>query len=181
MNDNPYSVGEQLIFDHQSPQGPEFENALRGMQIVAAALMTGVVVFLVIVLVITRGNILGTQAPGFLSIFGAGFGAFAVVNHFIFPAVIARARLKQMLSSGFVELEDTKKSEQIFGVYRSQLIIALSFLEGAAFLNLVTMLTERSIVSPGVITVLLGLMIFRFPTREKVSFWVQDKLRELQM
>lgn len=181
MNDNPYSVGEQLILDPQSPQGKEFKNALRGLQIVAAALMAGVLIFLPIVLVITRGIILEPEAPGFLAIFGAGFGAFAVFNHFIFPAVIARARLKQMLSSGFMDLEEMKKSEQIFGVYRSQLIVALSFLEGAAFLNLVMILTERSIVSTAVVIVLLGFMVFRFPTRDRVSFWVQDKLREMQM
>ena len=46
---------------------------------------------------------------------------------------------------------------------------------------LIALMIERHIVSLGVTLLLLGFMVFRFPTRRKVLWWVQDKLRELNM
>ena len=95
--------------------------------------------------------------------------------------IIAATQLKQIASNGFSELDGEAKSNQICGVYRGQLIVGLALLEGAAFFNLIALLLEKSIVSLAVVIVLLSFMAIKFPTRDKVSFWVQDKLRELQM
>jgi hypothetical protein len=40
---------------------------------------------------------------------------------------------------------------------------------------------ENHLLSLSAAIVLLGLMAVRFPTRTKVSWWVQDKLSELKM
>ena len=52
-------------------------------------------------------------------------------------------------------------------------------LEAAAFFNLVAMLVEKNGLNLIVVVVLLSLMLMKFPTRTKVSWWVQDRLTEL--
>ena len=179
MDQNPYSVGENSDPHHNGLQGANFEAAVRGMQIIAAALMAGVLVFLGIVLVTTQGDVFGTHTPEVVAILGVGFGVLATVNHIVIPKIIAGSQLKQIVSSGFSELDAESKSDRLFGVYRGQLIVALAMLEGAAFFNLIALMVERNVVSLGVTFLLLGLMVFRFPSRDKVLFWVQDKLRKL--
>lgn len=181
MSENPYSVGEHPTINDTRLQGPEFDGALRGMQIIAAALMAGVLVFLSIVLVITQGDVFGTHTPEVVTILGAGFGVLAIVNHIVIPKIIAGSQLRQIVSNGFSELDAESKSDRLIGVYRGQLIVALAMLEGAAFFNLIALMVEKNVVALSIATLLLGLMVFRFPSRDKVVFWVQDKLRELQM
>ena len=181
MDQNPYSVGNNPDANNTGVHWACVEGSVRGMQIIAVALMAGVLLFFGIVLVNTQGNVFGTQNPELVTIIAAGFGILAIINHLIIPAIIAGAQLKQISTGGFSELGEAAKVEQICGVYRSQLIIALALLEGAAFFNLVALMIEQSAVALGTVILLLGLMILRFPTRDKVSFWVQDKFRELQM
>ena len=179
MDQNPYEVGNNLDPPDAGPQTETFEGSVRSVQIVAGALMAGVLVFFGVVLVSTGGDIFGTQTPEIVGILGVLFGFIAIVNQFIIPKVIAGAQLRQIASDGFNERDEVAKLNLISGVYRGQLIVGLALLEGAAFLNLVGLMLERSIVSLAIVIVLLGSMALKFPTRDKVSFWVQDKLREL--
>ena len=181
MDQNPYSVGEHLTFGAASLQGRKFEAAVHGMQIIAASLIAGVLIFLGVVVGKNDGEVLGIQSPTFLTILAAGFGFIGIANHFIIPRIRLAAQLKQVVSNGIAKLDATVKSDRILGVYLIQLILGLAMLEGAAFVNLIALMIERHIVSLGVTLLLLGFMVFRFPTRRKVLWWVQDKLRELNM
>lgn len=181
MDQNPYSTGNQSDPHQGGLQGRSFEAGVRGMQIIAAALMAGVLVFLGIVLVTTQGDVFGTHTPEVVAILGAGFGVIAIVNHIVIPQIMASSQLRQIVANGFSELDTESKSDQLLGVYRGKLIVALAMLEGAAFFNLIALMAEKNVLSLVVTFLLLGLMVFRFPSRDKVVFWVQDKLRELQM
>jgi hypothetical protein len=61
------------------------------------------------------------------------------------------------------------------------LIVTLALLEGAAFFNLISVMIEHHVISLIAAIALLGLMAVRFPSRTKVSWWVQDRLRDLQV
>lgn len=181
MNQNPYSVSEQQTSsDVQSP-GPAFDQQLRVMQIIAGALTMGVMTFFGIVLVITKGNIFGQGEPGIVTMIAAGFAGLMIVNHLVIPSIITKARLNQLKSQDSGGQNSEQKVESLLGIYRVQLIITLALLEGAAFFNLVSVIIENHVISFIAAMVLLGLMAVRFPTRTKVSWWVQDRLRELQM
>ncbi len=179
MNENPYSVGEQLSFNDTNLQGPEFESAVRGMQIISAALMMGVLVYLGILLVTRGGQLLGQ--PNLLTMVGVGFGCLMVVMHFIIPGIMNRRQLKAAVASGVMQKSEQEQVGHVIGVFRGQMIVRLALLEGAAFFNLTAMMIDHSEISICVIVLLMGLMLFRFPTRDKVSFWVQDKLREMRL
>ncbi|MCA9010421.1 MAG: hypothetical protein KDB01_11775, partial [Planctomycetaceae bacterium] len=168
MDQNPYSIGNHADLQQGGLQGKSFTDAVRGMQIIAAALMTGVLVFLGIVLMMTQGDVLGTHTPEMVTILGAGFGVLAIVNHFVIPKIIAGSQLRQIVSNGFSELDAESKSDRLLSVYRGQLIVALAMLEGAAFFNLIALMVEKNVVALGVATLLLSAMVFRFPSRDKV-------------
>ena len=179
MEHNPYSVGQEIDSTAAGLPGPKFEASVRTMQIIALALVMGVLLFLGLVLFTTQGNLNGK--PGVLTMIGTGIGLVMVVNQFVIPGMIVKSQLKQAATPGSRQIDDAEKGAWLLGIYQTQLIVGLALLEGAAFLNLVTMMLERCLGTLGVVGLLLGLMLKKFPTRDKVSFWVQDKLRELNM
>ena len=179
MNDNPYSVGEQPTFGDTGPPGAKFEASVRMMQIIAAALIMGVLMFLGVVLLATAGRIDGQ--PEMITMIAAGFAFLMLVNHFVIPPFIVKAQLKQSVGSGNHQKSEEEKILASCGIYQTQLIVGFALLEGAAFFNLVAMMVEHCVASIAVVTLLLLVMVAKFPTRDSVSFWVQDKLRELNM
>ena len=179
MDHNPYSVGEELDKSTTARKGQTPEALVRTMQIVAAALMLGVLVFLGIVLVITQGDVSGK--PELMTMMAAGFGALMIVSHFVIPAISVKLHLRQAAAELTAKKTDDDKRVRMYGIYQAQLTIGFALLEGAAFFNLIAMSAENSVVSLGVVILLLGLMAVKFPTRDKVSFWVENKLRELQL
>lgn len=181
MDQNPYSVGNNLSSPNNNLQGANFERSVRGIQIIAGALMAGVLFFFGIVLLSTQGDVFNFRQPEIITIIAAGFGFLMIVNHSVIPRIVGSAQLKQVTSSGFAEADIATRIDKVVGVYRSQMIIGLALLEGAAFFNLVALMVEKSGFSLCVTVVLLALMALKFPTCDKVSFWVQDKLREIQM
>jgi hypothetical protein len=97
----------------------------------------------------------------------------------IIPGVIAKQQLKKTAENGLGGTDEESQSFKVAGIYQTQLIVALSMLEAAAFFNLVAMLVEKNGLNLIVVVVFLSLMLMKFPTRTKVSWWVQDRLTEL--
>ena len=97
----------------------------------------------------------------------------------IIPGVIAKQQLKKTAENGLGGTDEESQSFKVAGIYQTQLIVALAMLEAAAFFNLVAMLVEKNGLNLIVVVVLLSLMLMKFPTRTKVSWWVQDRLTEL--
>lgn len=181
MNQNPYSVSEQQTSGDLQSLGPNFDQQLRVMQIIAVALMMGVLMFFGVVLMITQGAIFGQGNPGMMTMIAAGFAGLMIVNHLIIPALIARAQLNKLNSEEAGPKDSDNTKDSLLAIYRTQLIITLALLEGAAFFNLVSVMIEKHMISVIAAVVLLSLMVARFPTRTKVSWWIQDKSRELNM
>lgn len=179
MSENPYSVSEHQTSGDIQSLGPQFDSQLRVMQIIATALMTGVLLFLGLVLVITKGNIFGQGNPGIITLVAVGFAGLAIVNHVVIPGVITKAQLNKLQSGGFGQQDFVGKDVWLLRIYQMRLIVALALLEGAAFFNLVAMMVENHLLAVIAVIVLLALMVIRFPTKTKVIWWVQDRMREL--
>jgi branched-subunit amino acid transport protein len=161
-----------------------FRAMLTNMRILSAALISGVVVFLVVVLFIIKSD----PKPGLplLTYLGLAFGAVAVVFAFIIPGFIG-GTIKQALVDGKrVDLPPQFKTSQEVGIagnllflFQTRLIIGYAILEGAAFFNLVAYMLERQDVSLAVVGLLLGAMMAKFPTRGKVAGWLADETRAI--
>lgn len=170
------------------PLNAEQERFLRAMltnmRIISAALISGVIVFLVVVLFIVEGD----RQPGtpLLTYLGLAFGALGLVFAFIVPGFMGGS-IKQALADGKrVDLPAQFKASQDVGIvgnllflFQTRLIIGYAILEGAAFFNLVAYMIERQDVSLAIVGLLLGAMLVKFPTRGKVEAWLADESRSI--
>jgi hypothetical protein len=138
---------------------------VRVMQILAVALVLGVVVFAGIVFVTGALN----QPPqgGFLSFFGGGVAAVMIVLHFVVPGIMA--------NNAAQESSAASDEDRWCGMYQVKLIIGMAMLEGAAFLNLVACMAEHNWWSMAVTGALVLLMLLQFPTRTRVEQWIETQ------
>lgn len=146
-------------------ESPHLDQQIRVMQIIAAALVMGVVFFAGIVVVIGALN----QPPAgmFMGVLGAGMAAMMMVLHFVVPAVMTRQAADGVSSNAEVTVWA--------GIYQTKLIIGLALLEGAAFFNLIVCIIEHNWWSLAIAGALVSWMIFAFPTRSRVEQWIENQ------
>ena len=135
----------------------------------------GVLVFLVIVLVIIRGDVRGIPNAGHLTILATGFGALMIFNHIILPTIVVRPMIGKVIQEAS---SSDARIDRLGDLFRTQLIITIALLEGAAMFCLVTLIVEKNLAALGMAILLTLLMIARFPTQTKLLWWVQDKLSQ---
>ncbi len=164
------------------PQRAYLNQVARTGQIIAIALMMGVVVF---GLVLLLGGI-GAREPAetpFLAIVGA---VFAMISAVAAPLVASGMRQaivagKQINAGGSTTIpEDVGEVGVLAGVYQTQQIIGRAILEGAAFLNLAAYMTERQPMSLGFAALLLIAMAFKFPTRGHLESWICEEMATIE-
>ncbi|QDT53623.1 hypothetical protein Pan44_16460 [Caulifigura coniformis] len=140
----------------------------RTIQIVVAALITGVVTFAGFLAV--SGEFQKPPRGQTLSYVAVAFGALAAVLHVVVPAAIERTSLaKQGVGAG---------PEMLMGTLFTRTIVACAILEGAAFFSLVAFQTEHQLWVLGVTAVLLLLMIAQFPTATRIEHWLETRMME---
>ncbi|MBC7816312.1 MAG: hypothetical protein IAG10_05410 [Planctomycetaceae bacterium] len=160
----------------------EPDKVLRIMQIIAGALMAGVVSFGVIdtMIVLNRQQPpLPVTDPSVLV--GLFFGSVCVVVRFVIGSIISKsgvARIADIARAG----TSTGAKEllgRLLGVAQTRMIVEDAMLEGAAFCNLVMFIISGSMVSATFVVVLIVLMAMNFPTRLKLGRWLEDQQRNL--
>ena len=171
---NPYETG-RMDAPNDDVIIARLANTLKVSQIISAALVMGILVFLTIVLVIIRGDVQGLQKAGLLTIIATGFGALMIVNHMILPTIVVRTMIGKAIQE--VSTRDAQ-IDRLGDVFRTRLIITIALLEGAAMFSLVTLIVEKNVAAIGMAILLTLLMIARFPTQTKLLWWVQDKLSQ---
>ncbi len=152
-----------------SPIKPE--SVGRISQIIAGALIAGVVMFACAAFFVAKGE--PAKSP-MLALIGAGMAVMAVVVRFIVPTIIvngAKARLK--------EASTTEVMAQLAGLYQTKMIIGMAVLEGAAFVSLIAYITEKQFWSYGVVAFLLGVMAISFPSQGQFEGWAEEMKRDL--
>ena len=140
-------------------------------QIIAGALVTGVVVFATVAFVIAKGD---SPPIPFLSIAAAMFAGVATVMRFIVPVVI--------VNGGKPQLKQSSGDEQrslLAGLYQTKMIVGMALLEGAAFFNLIAYIIEKQFWSYGVVAFLLGVMAISFPSQGQFDSWAEEMKRDL--
>lgn len=157
---------------------------LTNMRIISAALISGVIVFLVVVLFVIKSD----PQPGspLLTYIGLGFGALALVFAFVIPGLIGGSIKQALIDGKRVDLPAQFKAPEEVGIvgnllflFQTRLIIGYAFLEGAAFFNLVAYMIERQDVSLAVVGLLLAGMLVQFPSRGKLEGWLAAETRSI--
>jgi len=163
---------------------------LRTMQIIAAALLLGVLIFCGVVLgVVYLGNNGRGLAPAQVPIVTWIAIAWFVVDaplSFIVPKVIARNLVRQIVEGKPVIVQRWTTTQppplvvQLATVYQTGMIIGLALLEGAGFLAGIAYLLEAEFISLGIVALVVALMITRFPLAGRVFDWMQKQAEEIE-
>jgi hypothetical protein len=164
------------------------------MQILAGALLSGVAIFLAIVLIIVHGrnNGAGLAPPGDLPIISIVAVLFFVLQGplaFIVPGIMTGNGLRKIASGKWQSPTESNPSgfatdsSKLLALRQSTLIVRLALLESAAFFGCVAFLLEGQLFVLSAVFVALFLMLASFPTYYRIRYWLQlqtDQLTQLR-
>ena len=163
----------------------EPEKVLLTMRIIAGALMMGVIIFGLIVAMQFNGNqpnpgqpqVPQRGIPDLLTYIGAGMALLMILLRFTIPPLVARTLIRQIRRNESTGTRETLG--RLLMAAQTKMIIEYAMLEGAAFFNLIAVMTEHSMISIGVVIVLLSLMLLNFPTMNKLVNWIEQQSKML--
>jgi|SRR5581483_1644734 len=155
------------------------------MQIIAAALMFGVVTFLAIAFYIVhaRNNAQGMAAVADVPVLSILAGVMLVANTAlanIVPGIFVRSQMNQIVDGTWQPQNQSANMDALAGdaaklmmIRQTSLIVGLALLEGAAFLGCIAYLLEVTPYALGAVVLALGIMITHFPTGSNVMSWIE--------
>jgi hypothetical protein len=163
---------------------------LTTMRIIAGALLSGVTIFLAIVLylVLVENDGHGLNPPvdlPFLSVASLVLLLMEAPLSFIVPANITRKAVQQIAQGTWLGPQGTDPSAfptdaaKLLAVYQTAMIVGLAMLEGAAFFGCIAYLVEGHAVGLGVVILAVLLQILRFPTESRVRAWLEQQAEML--
>ena len=166
----------------------EPDKALRIMQIIAGALIAGVLSFAGVASVIVLGQAPVVKPAGqpevvnhVLPLIAIGVVFLNGILSFIVPNLISRFGVKgvgKMIEDG--SLTDPKELlGRLLSVAQTKTIVALALVEGAAFFVLIVVIVAKSFVLMGVVCASFCFMTAHFPTKLKLARWLEEQQRAL--
>jgi hypothetical protein len=164
---------------------------VRIMQIIACALITGVVVFLGFacyqVFVQRQGQ---PMAPidglPMISVVAVAMVAAGVVASFVAPTVMTRGALQKIAAGTFqipqrIDPKDMATDfAKLLAVKQTTLIVGLALLEGPAFMGCIAFFLEAQALTLLIVAVPIVAMLLRFPTEGGVRNWLYEQTNQLQ-
>lgn len=173
--------------------------ALRAVQIIHGSLMAGVLMFVGFVLFQNgqeppaRPDQHGQAAaekpdrPLVISYAAVAMFAGAVLLWAVVPSRIADNQVSKIAAGTWTA--NTSRGGQpasstdvgkLLGVYQTKCVIAGALLEAPAFLAGAALMTERQLFVLGVIAGFFVLMAISFPTRGRMTDWMQSRLERIE-
>ena len=189
------------------PDPDSIEPVTRTCQIIVGALVMGVLTFLAIVVFLNVGPGNPAAGPGIggaaLPLPGGGslplmtalavvLGIIGLVMSFTVPHVFVAGTRRTIAREVPPATTPHKPSEpalvypagdtgRLLPVYTTQLILGAAINEGMAFFAAIAYMLERHPVALGTAIVLLGGLIARFPTADRVNAWLDQQLEQLRI
>lgn len=168
------------------PRREYLGQAIKTIQIIALALISGVIIFSLIVLLLSKEDQEPVETP-ILAYIGAVLGLIAVVTAPVLSRVFSMSMRQAVVEGTQVKPGGPKPNPESEGdvsslvaVYQFQQLVSRAILEGAAFLNLIAYMTESQSMSLVFAVLLLITMFFRFPTPGNLESWVTEELATVE-
>ncbi len=136
-------------------------------QIIAGALIGGVLIFAAIAFVIGRGKPPGDPMLAYIAVAAA---VAEVVGCLVVPKLVTR----ESVSRNAVEPQRTPEMS-LYAVYQVRLIIRFALLEGAAFFCGIAYISTARWWTLAAMLLLAGIMIAFFPGRAGYDDWVREQ------
>ena len=172
------------------PDDDLLQRNLLVMKILAGALLSGVGIFLVIVLVIVHGrnNGAGLAPSGNLPIISIVAVLFFVLQGplaFIVPGIMTGHGLRKIATGAWRTPPGADPSSfvtdnsKLVALRQSTLIVRLAILESAAFFGCIAYMLEGQVFVLSAVLVALFLMLASFPTFYRVRYWLELQANQL--
>lgn len=155
---------------------PEKNQMIRVMQIIAGALMFGVVVFGAVAVVLSLGKQPDPQRTPMVAYIGAGFTVIALMPFAVVPGLIEKTGIAKLDRNNLSAVD-----QQLCAVYQTKMIAGMAILEGAAFFNIVAYMSQLQIWSLAIAGGLVAVMAAMFPTRTRIEQWLETQKQNLEM
>lgn len=170
----------------------EPDKVLRVMQIIAGALIVGVLSFGGIACFLVFGQMQKAAQPdgppggqeggmNILVYMAAGMAFLNVLLSFVVPNAIANSGV-QAVAKKAQDGTSTGPKEligRLLGVAQMRMIIAMALVEGAAFFGLIAFIQTKSLIALAIVGGLLFVLAIHFPTKFKLDGWLEDQQRLL--
>jgi hypothetical protein len=161
-----------------------FRSILLNTRIISAALLSGVICFLIVVVFVIPG---GAKNGLLLNTYAAfGIGLIALVISHIIPPLVGSGIKRALAAGKQVQLPAQFKASPEVGpagnllfLFQTRLIIGLAILEGAAFYNLVAYMLERQQMNLVMVGLLMAAMLVKFPTHSELEKWLVDEMKSI--
>jgi hypothetical protein len=157
--------------------------SLRVLQIIAGALLLGVILFLAIVFYLLAQNQGQSLAPQedlpVVTLVAVALMALWAPLAFAVPSKMTKMQLRQILAGKWTNPPLLPSSTQptggalLWAVHQNAMIVGLALLEGSAFLGCIAYLLEAQAIALGVVGAAIVLMLCRFPTEARVRTWLE--------
>jgi hypothetical protein len=156
---------------------------IRIMQIIAFALITGVVIFLgfacIQVFVQREGKPLGPpEGLPIITIAAIVMLFGGAIMSFVLPMVMTGAAM-QRLSVGSVSKNPANDYNSLLSIKQTTLIVGMALLEGPAFMAGIAFLVEARQEALGLAGIAIVGLALKFPTQAKVRAWLCDSTNRL--
>ncbi len=189
---------------------PEESDALspqnRILQIIAGALVFGLVMFLSIVLLITKFHLftpdarpprpapapnaqVGNVLP-VISVVAFVMAAITLPLSLVVPGIVAESACKQIADGTWepgqgrgappINTKSLSDVMKLAMVNQMRTIIALALVQSAGFFAVIAYLLEGKLYVLGLAVFLIVLQVLRFPTRGKIESWIDDRLGRIE-
>jgi hypothetical protein len=157
----------------------DFDKSLRGMKIVVAALVMGVLMFGCVTLLSSGEANPGRQS--ILAFLGLIFAAAAFIAREIASNVFVASQRKKIVGgtwgvdSQYAHLLTSSPTALVL-VYQSRLIIRAAILEGACFFNLVAFMIDHQWWSFAIAAVFAAINLSTIPSRNGLLNWIDQQI-----
>ena len=170
-------------FENEFPGSQSEEELLkpvvRHAQIITFALIQGVMLVAVIGLFLNQAQLNGK--PEILTWIAVGFAVLALLSHLVVPTRVIRAKLSVLSNQDLKNRSEQENVSLVAGFFQTLHIIACAILEGAAMFCAIAYLVEQSWYSIAAAAVMLLLIAARFPSTSGIRYWVENRIREIQL
>ena len=158
---------------------------LRIMRIIMGAMMMGIVSFLGIAVFLVQQRAPNPNQQVLLSYMAAAYFAIIFVLWWVFPDMVVKNHVQKIAAGTWTPGKDPGTGKEfaatayptdaskLLAVNQTHTLIAAALLEGAAFFGCLAYLIEGQVFTLAVPGVVFALMVLTFPTRDRVSQWVE--------
>lgn len=155
----------------QEPTSQAIQTAV-AIQIIAGALIAGVVSFGLVAVFLTFGDQPDDPLLGYVA---AGFSAVMLVMSLTIPSLVARQQTREAFARAGDDEERARRN--LYAAFQTKTIIGFAMLEGAAFFDLVAYMNTARTWVLAIAAALVAIMVSRFPTRGRIENWIENQMQ----